>query len=197
MPRDGIPSRRFTLFDLMVLVAASAAGVAMLRPYMVTINGPNFRNSGHLRTMEATYGAWSLVAAWWMLALLVLQYRGPHPGRWRLARRPGHVACLVAMVALAVGGLHHLVQYVFQDESHRPFSCHQLWITASVHVGPTIAGTWLLLAMSGRWKSDPGWMDRLGRGLGWLWIAWRLFWLLPKAARIKLLPEGVWDGILS
>ena len=194
MPRAEIPSSRLSLGHLTILVAATGAGLAMFRPYLASFAGPGMQYfSPAMRTVEITYGAWSILAAWWMVALLILRYRHPHPSRGWLARRPGHVACCAAVVALGVGGLDELTRLA---ASHHPapFSFSQLWITLSVRVGPTIAGAWLLLALSGRWRSDRGWMDRLGRFLGSCWIGWILFWLLPDAIRSRIPP--IWDGVL-
>ena len=59
----------------------------------------------------------------------------------------------------------------------------QLW--ESVHFpGPfVVAGAWLLLALTGRWRAEKTWVDRLGRALGAVWVAWLLIhlsetWLL-------------------
>jgi hypothetical protein len=195
MPRKRIPDRHFTLTDLMVLIAATCAGLVILRPYLATFANPNWQQaSPHIRTIEATYGAWSSFAACWMIALLFLRYRRPHPRRGRLVRRPGHVACCVAAVALVEGFLYQLAIFGFSDPIRRPFSFQQFWITVSGHIGPTVAGAWLLLALSGRWRADPGWIDRLGRLLGCCWIGWMLFWLLPNSIRMKIPP--FWDGVL-
>jgi hypothetical protein len=37
--------------------------------------------------------------------------------------------------------------------------------------GFAVAGAWLALALGGRWRPEPSWIDRLGRAVGWLWIA--------------------------
>jgi hypothetical protein len=31
---------------------------------------------------------------------------------------------------------------------------------------------WVILLLSGRWRSEPSWIDRLGRALGVFWIVW-------------------------
>jgi hypothetical protein len=33
-----------------------------------------------------------------------------------------------------------------------------------------VAAAWRLLTVSGRWRSEPAWLGRLGRGLGAYWI---------------------------
>ena len=34
-----------------------------------------------------------------------------------------------------------------------------------------VGAAWLLLVVSGRWRAEPVWIDRLGRALGIFWIA--------------------------
>ena len=34
-----------------------------------------------------------------------------------------------------------------------------------------VAAAWSLLFLSGRWRSDSGWLDRMGRLMGWFWLA--------------------------
>ena len=196
MPRAETSDPRLWLVDLAILVAATGAGLALFRPYLATFTGPQttFYSPG-LRTVEITYGLWSPIAACWMVALLVLRYRRPHPARARLARRPGHVACVAAVVALGLGGLDTLIRWVALPHASFPFSFQQVWITLSVRVGPTIAGAWILLAVSGRWRADRGWMDRLGRLLGCCWISWILFWVLPNVIRSRV--PAIWDGVLQ
>ena len=197
MPQSGRPAGRSTLADLLILVAAAAVGMAMLRPYLAALAAPSFGTMTHpsIRTIEATYGIWSIIAAWWMLALLLIQYRRPHPRRGRLARRPGHAACCAAAVALALGAGHQLARLAWPNPARVPFSFYQLWITVSVQVGPTVLGAWLLLVLSGRWRADPGWVDRLGRLLGSCWIGWMLFWTLPSVIRSKIPP--MWDWLFA
>ena len=195
MPRAELPGSRLSLGHLTILIAATAAGLAMFRPYLASFAGSNMQYaSPAFRTIEITYGAWSIIAVWWMVALLILRYRRPHPSRARLTRRPGHVACCAAVVALGLGCLDELTQLV---ASHHPtpFSFYQLWITLSVRIGPTIAGAWLLLALSGHWRADRGWMDRLGRFPGACWIGWILFWMLPSSIHSRIPP--IWDGVLQ
>ena len=37
--------------------------------------------------------------------------------------------------------------------------------------GYAVGAVWLVLAVSGRWRPEKSWIDRLGRGLGVVWIA--------------------------
>jgi hypothetical protein len=38
-------------------------------------------------------------------------------------------------------------------------------------IGVSIAASWFLLLITGRWRSERSWIDRAGRALGWYWIA--------------------------
>jgi hypothetical protein len=38
------------------------------------------------------------------------------------------------------------------------------------YAAAAVAGAWLVLALAGWWRPEPGWIDRLGRVLGFLWI---------------------------
>ena len=143
MPRGRTTDRRFSLADLMVLVAATGAGLAILRPYREAMAGPNWQNAAsHFRAIASLYGAWSCVAACWMLALLALRLRRPHPKLGRLVVRPGFVACCVAAAALALGALHELVRIACFAPNGMPYSYQRLWITVSSGVGPTVGGAW-------------------------------------------------------
>jgi hypothetical protein len=37
-------------------------------------------------------------------------------------------------------------------------------------VGFAVAGAWLALQLCGQWRSEPTWIDRLGRATGWFWL---------------------------
>jgi hypothetical protein len=49
----------------------------------------------------------------------------------------------------------------------------------SAPCGWTVAAIWLLLALSGRWRPEPSWIDRLGRLLGVVWIACAILVAVP------------------
>lgn len=45
--------------------------------------------------------------------------------------------------------------------------------------GYAVAAVWLVLAISGRWRPEESWIDRLGRALGVTWIAITILAALP------------------
>lgn len=100
--------RRFQLSDAIVLVAATAVGFAVVRPYYATMNlldgSPPFPSAG--RFSGWMKGAWDClvlvapIVMAWTLAIVVLRLRAPRD-RWRrFVRQPGLVAGLMAAVVL-------------------------------------------------------------------------------------------------
>ncbi len=59
-----------------------------------------------------------------------------------------------------------------------------LWWLLSQDVPPWIAGVWLGAVLGGRWRPEPTWFDRLGRLLGFAWIAVSV----ARNASMSLLP---------
>ena len=44
------------------------------------------------------------------------------------------------------------------------------WRLTKEHPAPAVAAAWLGLALSRRWRPEPGWIDRVGRLIGVLWL---------------------------
>jgi hypothetical protein len=61
-----------------------------------------------------------------------------------------------------------------------PTGCLGVLTTSFVSLcGPAVAAVWLFLALSGRWRPERSWIDRLGRLLGATWIAISLLAFYP------------------
>ena len=192
--------RRFLLSDAIVLVAATAVGLFVLRPYYAVTSldwtppeatAPRF--SGWVRCIWNCLVLASPIVMAWTLAILGLRLRTPRPLWRRLLRQPGFVAGLMAAVVLAVRLLGFATMCV------RVFGQPKFWIVSvrrtggggafpgqpswnlsfevdhflgtMALVGVSVAASWLFLLASGRWKPERGWIDRAGRMLGWFWIA--------------------------
>jgi hypothetical protein len=131
------------------------------------------------------------------IAVLVVRMRSPRPPLRRLVRQAGTVACMVALAVLLV--IACWVGMTTAMGRAVEFSEHAIIANAVVHsrgsfalypvtgrnlviyadrVGFAIAGAWLSLWLSGRWRPEPTWVDRLGRALGWLWLSFAVvLWL--------------------
>jgi hypothetical protein len=96
--------RKFNLFDAMVLVAANAAALALLRMFLVEgrfFQGAPFQGrfeSWVLSGIEAAYPF--LMTS--TFALVILRLRQPRPRIRRLFRQPGMAACSAAAMMLVV-----------------------------------------------------------------------------------------------
>ncbi|OJW22268.1 MAG: hypothetical protein BGO49_07225 [Planctomycetales bacterium 71-10] len=199
-------SRRFSTFDLMILVAAAAVGLWLKRhsaPYLWP-GGPKYGPESPVYV--AWEGALELSPFLIPLAptLVVLHLRRPRPSLRRLSIRPGFAACLAATVGLGVGALMQALREVVALMTRTgaiaklpspPFmtwpagtldvpepmgattNCLSRIILVPIESGhaPAIAtaviATWAMLAVGGRWRPRPTWLDRVGRLIGLAWLA--------------------------
>lgn len=49
-------------------------------------------------------------------------------------------------------------------------------LLTSIPFSYSVAATWGVVALAGRWRSEPTWLDRAGRVLGGYWVVATLFW---------------------
>ncbi len=90
-------------------------------------------------------------------ALLLIRLRRPRPGWRALMRQPGFVAVVAAVVgfwAFWYGGYYGV-------PVPRP----------SILSGSAVLLAWAFLAATGLREREPGWVDRAGRLVGFVWIA--------------------------
>jgi hypothetical protein len=154
----------------MILVAATAVGLALARAYFreYFLARP-IREHGWLR--------WTIVAgslqfiyflpvlSSWTVALVALRLRRPRPRLRSLALRPGWLATCSAVTGLLLGALTLVVK-------------HQKgvggWLKVELFaypIGVAVGAGWVNLLVCGRWRPEPEWIDRLGRAVGSCWIA--------------------------
>ncbi len=159
--------RPVTVFDLMILVAATAVGLGLDRSF------PVLERHG----IPARWAAELPCLAAWTFAAFVLRLRRPRPAFPFLMRQPGAVASLfvvllVAVVgafgALALGVKSGLDAYGVRTGGNMPLN--QIVLFGVVVAGAGVTGAWFGLALSGRRRTEPGWIDLLGRAVGTLWV---------------------------
>jgi hypothetical protein len=93
-----------------------------------------------------------------MVAQPLLRLRRPRPPLEQVVRQSGFVACLMGIVALAV-----------------VLAMGDLWFSlTALSLGSTrviiLLMIWPLCALA-PWRAEASWIDRLGRAVGWGWIA--------------------------
>ena len=161
--------RRFTIIDAMALIVAAGVGFAVVREWA----GPGFtaRDVTLYGRVESVFAVVTAVCVYSALMLVVLGLRRPRPTIRIVCRQPGMAAC----VALVIGWLAYLAKgAVIAIHSRRLPSrfwsqVEQLTLASSTSVhelAPSIVIAWTILALSGRWRANPGWIDRVGRGIG-------------------------------
>ncbi len=194
-------TRTFRLSDAIVLVAATAAALALFRPYHAAMDPLRWTPPGHSASPITGWieGLWGCLvraspfAMAWTLAILVLRFLRPRP-RWvRLVRQPGFVACLMAALALVwrligfatmcvrVAGDPGLAAWLPRHFEGRGcfMGGNPGWLlfdtdhflNTMAMIGAAVASGWILLLVSGQRRPERSWIDRAGRALGWFWIA--------------------------
>ena len=193
MDTESRPTRRFTLLDGLILIVPMAAGFALARSYvpeaLARLGTPDntarwFRYSGLVVNLASRF------AAMGMLAVLAARFLPPRPGLRRISRQPGAVACAAGAAAMAMGGLVVGPLWLFRKVSISSAD-RSFWPFFEARIFPAVAAAWVALALAGRWRAEPSWVDRAGRALGAYWIAlflyrwvmglvWPGYWINPS-----------------
>ena len=168
------PRRRFTIADGMILIVAAALASLMVREYVSSLFLV-YKASSSERMLELIEGTTTCAASAGMLALIPIRLLRPRPKFRRLVRQPGFVACCAIVPLLALVSLESSMLVAFRDVEKAwggrwPFQ--QLWALAAFRGSFAVGGAWIVLALGGRWSPEASWVDRLGRGLGLVWVIW-------------------------
>jgi hypothetical protein len=159
--------RPFTIADAMILVAAVAIGLATARG---TMDYPFWHRLGPTKHAAPITGFLLVMT----LAIVPIRLRRPRPSFRRLMRQPGMAACAAVLLVMGVDGgiwvlycwkhAYPLVQYL-----------PNFWQVNSGRIAPAVAAVWLGMFLSRRCRVEPGWIDRLGRAIGFGWLLGLLF----------------------
>ena len=105
------------------------------------------------------------------VALVPLRFSRPRPPLRRIVRQPGFQASVAACVGLLWHAklIAYYLSHPWADASDRYFFFVGIGLPEAI--GPAVATAWIGLALSGGWRSERSWVDRLGRLLGAVWIA--------------------------
>jgi hypothetical protein len=166
---SGRSVRKFSLLDAMVVIAATAAGLAIDRIAWLDIirwGDPNLKSFRGFTILVIILSV--PVAAMWTTATLVLQLRHPRYRLRRLVRRPGMAACCAATSALAIdGGLAVCAMLgTSGDFTSRLILVYGLPMMA----GGGVTTVWALSMMAGQYRVSSDWSERLGRLVEFYWV---------------------------
>ena len=162
-----LPLRRMTISDAMILVGVTATALATARVCLVQVM-PRSHPAAAVR-MTVIFVALALT-----ITLIPLRFRRPRSRR--PGRHPGTVACCAVAMALA---------FILAEQASTwlkpvpaPARAEPLYRTINLVFNvsrldlysPAVAGAWLALALSGRWRPGRDWLDWAGLTIGVCWI---------------------------
>jgi hypothetical protein len=186
------PERRFSLADAMVLVAAMAPGLILLRtavalelfnlvPNLKAPPGRDFINS--LSVSSAS------ILGSLTLATLVLSFRKPRPNLREVMRLHGFVACVAVMAASLLPLVHFVIGVTTLSATGLNVALYfnNTLARLTLSAGQMIIGAWIALALMGRWRPGSNWKDRLGCVLRACWIfiyGWTELYFIMQPLRV-------------
>jgi hypothetical protein len=186
-------TRKLTLLDSMVLVAATAVGMAGAVAIWRSEDMSNFTNNrifpASLSLIEMKILPYyiynysyisSPIAATWTVAVCLLAFRRPRPALHQLIDQPGVAACWAATLTMMIsislsiwekyrlGYIGHIRQYTLDITTYDAL----IWSFDESFrpVGLAVCSVWVIAAIGRRWLPEPNWLDRTGRCLGVIWI---------------------------
>jgi hypothetical protein len=189
LPNDS--TRRFTLVDAMILIAAAAIGLASARSMPLLRPSSSLPRANLQRALSTvTYGssiAFPTVMAF-TVATLALRSRRPRPRLRKILREPGAVGCTAATFSLLLTLIMLTPTSIFVAGNSPSIGMWlvDVWIQAPRVTGSVVASVWFVQALSGRWRAGREWIDRLGRVVA-------SCWLLALALRAAM----IWASLLD
>ncbi len=153
------PKRYFTLVDVVILIAAKAGGLALLRPALDDLKflgGWDWAEIAISLFHGLLYAPPLLIA--WSAGILALSLRQPRPPLGVLARSPGFLINIAALV----GSLLAFFDYLTQTRVHPPSYMHVLTLEVPFAVRNSVIGSMVALTLFRRLWPAPVWTDWLG-----------------------------------
>jgi hypothetical protein len=175
-PMRDRPGRKFTLADIMILVAVTAVGAMLVR---IVLGSPLPYPTSRLAAVTWRYGR---LASPFLLtfpaALLVMRARAPRPPARRVFRQPGTVACLVVLADVLARGLLVAARSWLEQLMRWPVISSGDYVIRTLFSGYSVALVWAAMGLTRTWRPEAGWIDRTGRAYGMLMITvWLLMFL--------------------
>ena len=164
-----INCRRFTIADLMILIAATAIGLAESHVFLVILSS----HSG--RTFKVGVQILPCLTAW-TLGFFAIRLRKPRPKRRHLMRQPGMVACCsLGFLMMMMGPPIWIFKFASGGFGIGTFFVDLLWCLLFLlpSGGALVLVSWGILSIGGRWRRESGWIDWLGiwLGIGWIMLS--------------------------
>jgi hypothetical protein len=132
-----------------------------------------------MRTGQLIYMYYDIV--YYMLLCLsicfvLIRLRSPRVSYRRVMTQPGAVACWTSTLVFLISMTPPLVCNLFKVSAEADFLSN-LRRCATINedltcivLGYAVAASWVVLALSGQWCPEAGWIDRGGKTIGVIWI---------------------------
>ncbi len=162
--------RRFQVIDAMLLVAATAPGLVLLRVAdnlkLFAFDPRSDRGMQFLEFMAVAGGCVLVPMAYAMLVAGLCDRRTP---RSEVVQGTGFICCMAVIIAANYAFAWFLVKLASVSELdlalEKAIQFNNFFGRVKFLAGPMILGAWLALALTGRLRS-PTWIDRLGVVVG-------------------------------
>ena len=177
--------RKFTIWDAMILVAATAVGLRVVFIRIAPKLGVHFQDFryGSNAIREIVGG----IAFFWSVALIFLRLLQPRPPLKQLVRQPGFIACLAAVFVFLANVSLQASQLISRIPNRSYYVLNMFLLpTVTFVTAPAVALAWIVLFISGEWEPEAGWVDRAGRAIGLLWIGMYTEMLIENYVRALL-----------
>jgi hypothetical protein len=177
--------RRFTLIDAILLIAATAVGLALWRPSLELTWAQVNRIGLHSLRLSSYWvniaGLTNLFGPW-SVALLILSLIKPRPQIRRLVLRPAAIVGAVASLTLSIWVVLFalLVGVKGQSAVSLSFAQFQISLFLPSQVALALASVWFVQALGRRCRPTRNWLDRLGWALGVSWFVFGFSLLLMR-----------------
>jgi hypothetical protein len=174
--------RTFTVFDAMVLIAATAVALAVIRVIAWDNRNEDLGPKSPIGILVQANRLNQLfipIALTLSVALIFLRMLRPRPRLWRVFRQPGAAACtavtihLISSLFIMLGllGPYYLIPHVGGRLNSPAFFLVGFFLFSVYFLpGVTVAAVWMILRLSGAWRPEPSWIDAAGRAFGFYFI---------------------------
>jgi hypothetical protein len=153
----------------MILVAALAVWFAALRYVAENTNLRSIWHLGDYGLIRILHNQIGLLLFLLSSAAVLMRFRSPCLSRRDLWRQPGLAACAAANLGVAVQALYMALYSHAALLTWEHFIMGAFW-TGWANCGSAVAGAWLTLIFTGRWRAEVSAIDRLGRMIGACWL---------------------------
>ncbi len=191
VPAGGPPSvRKFSIGDLMIIVAGTALGCAWTRANWAIATRAAAASAVGPDAWQTTIQLPTPLLFALGIAALICRVMPPCPPWERVARQPGVIALAILAFVMGINATivftGVMLEFAVTDMPGRvvggaPFllpDAGELFIYQIIGAGPSVMVCWTLQIVMGWWEAERSWIDRLGRTLGVCLIVITVFTLL-------------------